>query len=452
MSAVPSRPVAAVRSTQLLEFQSSLHRCGSVRDVLFAAVNEAYPFLQFDQAVAWRLDFRSRPRIGAVSGLTEVGDDSPYAQWIVRAIDYIRINRPGNSALIEYGELPEAIVEDGQEWIHEHLLHCPFRAPDGSELGGLLFHRSTPFTEQDKSLAEWIAGSVGYSVWAWREQHRRLSRMFRSRTVRYVLSGLLLVCAALAFIPVRQSAVAGAEVTPERPIPITSPTEGVVARIVVQPNQVVKADQVLVELDDTAIRNRLSVAHKALDIARADFQRATNKSFTEEASKSDLLVLDSRAREKETEVAYLSELLGRLKITSPQGGIAIFNDAEDWRGRPVQPGERIMTIADPSLVGVTVYLAPEDAVELSAGADVDLYLNINPLSSLHAKIVQTSYEATALPDNTLAYVIKAALQPDGEGLPRIGQRGTAKVYGARVPLGAFLLRKPILFVRKSFGV
>jgi multidrug resistance efflux pump len=246
--------------------------------------------------------------------------------------------------------------------------------------------------------------------------------------------------------------VAAAEITPERPITITSPTDGVVARITVQPNQEVKADQVLVELDDTAIRNRLSVALKGLDIAKADFQRATNKAFTDEGSKSDLLVLDSRARERAAEVGYLSELLQRLKISSPQGGIAIFNDAEDWRGRPVQPGEKIMQVADPSLVGITVYLAPEDAVELSVGADVDVFLNANPLSSLKAKIVQTSYEATVLPDNSLAYMIKASLVSEGRGLPRIGQRGTAKVFGGTVSLGSFLLRKPILFVRKSLGV
>jgi multidrug resistance efflux pump len=222
---------------------------------------------------------------------------------------------------------------------------------------------------------------------------------------------------------------------------------------VVQPNQIVKAGEPLVELDDTSIRNRLAVAMKALDIAKADYVRAANKSFSDEASKADLLGLDSRAKEKAAEVVYLTELLARLRITSPQGGIAIFNDAEDWRGRPVQPGERIMLVADPSLVGITVYLAPEDAVELSAGADVTVYLNINPLSSLKAHIVQTSYEASVMPDNSLAYTIKAAFsRDDSTELPRLGQRGTAKIYGQTVSLGYYLLRKPILLVRKSIGL
>lgn len=451
MSSAPGASEAIVGPARLLQFQAALQRCASLRDVFFVAANEAFPLLQFDQLVVWHLGLRMKPEIGAVSGLTDVTPDSPYAQWVVRAVEHLRINHPGKQIALAYSELPDVLAEDGREWIHEHLLHCPLRTPDGDEVGGLLFHRSEPFSEQDRAVSEWIARAVGYSVWAWRSRRRQLKQILLSRTARYVLAGLLSVLAVLAFLPVRQTSLANAEVTPERPVPITSPTDGVVARILVQPNQVVKADEVLVELDDTSVRNRLTVAHKALDIARADLQRATNKAFSEDASKSDLLVLGSRVKEKEAEVDYLADLLQRLKITSPQGGVAIFNDAEDWRGRPVQPGERIMVVADPSLVSITVYLPPEDAVELSVGAEVDVYLNNNPLASRRAKIVQTSYEASVQPDSTLAYVIKAALEPNDESLPRIGQRGTAKVQGGRVSLGAFLLRKPILFIRKSFG-
>jgi hypothetical protein len=439
-------------TADLLEFQSKLQRCKSAREVLFVAVNQSYYLLPFDQAVVWRPGIGARASIAAVSGLVELAADSPYAQWLGRAIEFIRAGRPDKSWAFGYEELPESLAEDGREWVHAHLLHCPLTDPDGRLVGGLLFHREEAFTESDQSLAQWLAASVAYALWAWREESRRIRGFLHGRTTRYAAFAALALAAAMALVPVRLSALAPAEITPEKPIPITSPTEGVVGRIVVQPNQIVKAGQTLVELDDTSIRNRLAVAVKALDIAKADYQRASNKAFSDEPSKGELTVLDSRAREKAAEVAYLTELLARLRISSPQGGVAIFNDAEDWRGRPVQPGERIMLVADPSLVGVTVYLPPEDAVELDVGAQVSVFLNINPLSSIKAKIVQTSYEASVMPDNTLAYVIKAAFSRDEVGqLPRIGQRGTAKVYGETVRLGYYLLRKPILYVRKNVG-
>jgi multidrug resistance efflux pump len=442
----PSRSPAA----SLLEYERKLRQCRSLRELLFAAANETFGALRFDQAVVWLQEEGSEPYIGAVSGLAELTPDSPYVQWLLHALEYIRVDRRDAVSAFAYAELPEAIAEDGRDWVHEHLLHCYLHDPDGKVHGGLLFTRSDPFDESETAVAEWIASATGFALWAWRRERGRIRWLLR-RPGRYLGLGLVALLAVLALVPVRLSALAPAEITPVRPVPITSPIEGVVARVAVQPNQIVRADQVLVELDDTSIRNRLEVARKAFQTARADYQRAVNKAFSDEASKGELLVLESRARERAAEGQYLSELLGRLKVTAPQGGIAVFTDAEDWRGRPVQPGERIMTVADPSLVGVTVYLPPEDAVQLELGSEVTVYLNIDPLSPIKAKIVQTSYEVTTLPDNTLAYIVKAELQP-GYGLPRIGNRGTAKVYGEPVTLGYYLFRKPIVFLRSSLGI
>jgi hypothetical protein len=150
-------------------------------------------------------------------------------------------------------------------------------------------------------------------------------------------------------------------------------------------------------------------------------------------------------------VVYLTELLGKSKLTAPQGGVAVFTSQDDWRGRPVQVGERVMLIADPSLIDITIYMPPEDAIELEAGAPVELLLHVDPLSPLRAEIERSSYEATQTPDGTLAYIVRARLHP-GQGLPRIGLRGTAKVYGGKVSLGYYLLRKPLAFARRSLGV
>jgi hypothetical protein len=96
-------------------------------------------------------------------------------------------------------------------------------------------------------------------------------------------------------------------------------------------------------------------------------------------------------------------------------------------------------------------MPPDDAVELEPGGRVELLLHVNPLSPLDAEIERASYEATPAPDGALAYVVRAKLMP-GQGLPRIGLRGTAKVYAERVSLGYYLLRKPLAFLRRSLGI
>lgn len=421
-----------------------------MRELSFAAVNEGYGVLRFDQAVFWQYDNRAQATVEAVSGLAEVTPEAPYVQWLVRAAAHF-VEAPGQPVVIAaMDDLPESLAEDGSEWVPDQLVHCVLKSPEGVVFGGLLFSRDEEFSEVEQAIVQWMGASVGFAVWAWRRDYRPVRRWLQRTSTRHLVLAVAFVAALLSFVPVRLSALAQAEITPVRPYPITSPVEGVVDLIKVQPNQIVAADEPLVVINDTTTRNKLAVSVKALDIAKADLQRAINKSFTDDASKGELNVLDARVREKVAEVSFLSEMLDRYSISAPQGGLAIFADAEEWRGRPVQPGERIMVIADPSLVEVTVYVPPEDAVQLELRSEVSVFLNVDPLSPLRAKIVQTSYETITMPDNSLAYVVKAQLEPGF--LPRIGLRGTAKVYAEQVSLGYYLMRKPILFLRKSLGL
>lgn len=435
----------------LLELERRLQAASSNREVAFRTVNDSSQVLRFDQAILWRRDIFSRPMIAAASGLADVTVDSPFQQWLVHLVQAITPEPFSAPQTFLREELPEAVVTDGEDWCPEHLLHCPLVGPDGVALGGLLFFREEPFSEPERAMAEWIARSTGYGLWAWRSDQHSFRRWLKSSVTRKVIGYSLAVLLLVAIIPVRLSTLAPAEITPLRPIPVTSPLDGVVREIVVKPNQIVRADELLVLLDDTSLRNRLEVAGRALDITRADLQRVTFKSFTDEASRLELQVLNARVQEKLAEVEYLGELLGKARLTALQGGVAIFSSQEDWRGRPVQVGERIMMIADPSLIDVTIFMPPEDAVELDRGAPVDLLLHVDPLSPLQARIERASYEATPQADGTLAYVVHASLDKP-EILPRIGLRGTAKIYAGEVTLGYYLLRKPLTYVRRSLGI
>ncbi len=438
-------------ASALLQFEQRLRECSSAPEVAFASVNEIFDILQFEQAVLWRVDIISRPSVKAASGMADVSAESPYVQWLGKLIRSLSGESLLGARMYSIGELPDDLVAEGEEWCHEYMLVCPLKGADGALLGGMLLFRAEPFSKEEEAAGAWVAGAVGFSLWAWRKESARFLRLLRKPAIPLFIALFVIVMSSLGLIPVRLNALAPAEITPQKPIPVTAPVDGVVKEIVVRPNQIVGADSPLIVLDDTSVRNRLSVAEKGLDLARADHQRAVNKAFFDEASRTELQVLDARVREKAADVKYLSEVLGRLTIVAPQGGIAIFSDAEEWRGKPVQPGERIMVIADPSLVAVTIYLSPDDAVELAPGAEVSVFLNNAPLTSLPARIVRTSYEATPTAEGTLAYHVQAELLP-GHNFPRIGMRGTAKVYSERVSLAYYIFRKPVAYVRRSLGL
>lgn len=433
----------------LLAFEGRLRGARSAQEADFLAANEPHALFGHEQTLLWKPGPNGKPQLAAASGLSEVEPRSPFGLWFAGAVAQLATaDAPRRVAPQDFPK--EA--DSGAEWIPQHLLLVPLVAATGERVGGLWMTRAAPWGDDDLQLAQWVAQVTAHALWAW--ERRRWTRIVPAAwrgLGRGRKRALLLALPLCLLIPVRLSALAPAEVTPARPQPVTAPIDGVVARVLVAPNQRVQAGTKLLELDDTATRNRLLVATKSLDTARADLARAAGKSFGDDASKAELQLLESRVAERRAEVAYLSELLARLAPTAAADGIALFADADEWRGRPVQTGERLMTLADPAQALLTVYLAPEDAIALDPGADVRAYLNVAPLSSYAAQVTQASYEAGTSPEGTPAYVIKAAFAP-GETVPRLGLKGTAKVYGEWTVLGYYILRKPLRTLRRTLGI
>ncbi|MCK5121672.1 MAG: HlyD family secretion protein, partial [Methylococcales bacterium] len=114
-------------------------------------------------------------------------------------------------------------------------------------------------------------------------------------------------------------------------------------------------------------------------------------------------------------------------------------------------GERILMVADPDDVELEVQLPITDAINLHNGAKVLLFLNIDPINPIEATLYYAAYQAQVTADELLAYRLKASFKGAGQ-LPRIGLKGTAKVYGDSVPLIYYLLRKPLTVLRQWLGM
>jgi len=297
-----------------------------------------------------------------------------------------------------------------------------------------------------------VHAAFGYSLWAISNQAGRLTRWWRrSGTRRTWWRWLALAAVVALFIPVRQSVLAPAEVIALEAQAIAAPMDGVVKSFSVQPNRPVRRGEVIFTLDDTTLRNRREVAIKALEVARADALLAAQKAFDSLQAKGEFGTLQGRVREREAEVAYLNELLSRVEVRAPAGGVAIYGDPNDWIGRPVVTGERIVLLADPKDAGVLVWLPVADAINLNPGAEMRVFLHVAPLSPYAAKLTQTSYQAALSPEGVASYRIRGSF--DGLAAEaRVGLKGTAKLYGERVLLAYVLFRRPLAALREWTGL
>jgi multidrug resistance efflux pump len=434
----------------LLQIEQDARMAGSEAAVEFIAVNDTWRIVPYRQALMWRPDGLKRPALRLVSGLADVGGDSPYRQWINDALRHLEPKlEAGKASTVTIADIPADLQDGWREWMGYGALLVTMPAPGGVVIGGLWLNIEQPAGPAETALLERLAGCYGQALWAWRRQDTLWQRTLTS--IKGSRKRWLLALLVVAFIPMRLTVLAPAHIVGKDAKLIAAPQDGVVARFFVKPNQTVAAGAPLFALDDTAARNRNAVAGKSRDVAEAEYLRTTQRSFSDGDSKAELSSLQARLEEKTAEAKYVQDLFERVQVNAPSAGIAIFSDANDWLGRPVQTGERIVLLADPKQVQIAIDLPVEDALNMESGATVKLYLNVAPLGALAGTLSQSSYEPALTAEGVVAYQLKADLAP-GEQVPRIGLKGTAKIYGNWAPLAYHVLRKPLAVLRRTVGM
>jgi hypothetical protein len=157
-----------------------------------------------------------------------------------------------------------------------------------------------------------------------------------------------------------------------------------------------------------------------------------------------------KIEEKRAEVQYLSEQLRRARVVAPQDGVVLMDDPSEWIGRPVTVGERILRLSAEGDVEVEAWLPLADAIGLKAGDELQLYLQASPLAPLKAKLRYMAHEAVDRPEGHQAFRLRATLSQNTT--ERVGQKGTTKIYGDKVPLVYWMFRRPLASVRLYLGV
>lgn len=414
----------------------------------FSMANDLYPLLPFHQALVFAQRDNALELL-CVSGLSRPSEDSPYLVWLERASRWIASQIPDGEPvwLTQDNTSPPADIAEGwSEWWPTGLWCVPVQDREQHRLGLLLL-----LLEQEPPalLRQVLAGPINTWAYCWTAltKRRRFGRWWPNR--KQTLFGLLLL-GALLLLPVRQTALAPTEIVSRQAQIISSPIDGVIEHIQVRPNQPVDAGTPLFSLDETTLRSRAEVLGKEVAVADAELQAASQRAFDNPQSKGELTLLEGRAQQRRAELAAVQAQLKRTQVLSPRAGVAVFSDPNDWLGKPVVTGERIMQVADPSQPAMLIQLAVADAIALEPGAEVTLFLTAYPLTPLKGQILETSYQARPSDEGVVAYRLLASIDGTPEHA-RLGLHGTAKLYGGRVMLGYYLLRRPLATLRAWSG-
>jgi Biotin-lipoyl like/HlyD family secretion protein len=453
-SALSTAATSNATITAFADLEERARQAKSVQELIFIITNETFGLLPYRQAVLWELDAGKRTKLRLVSGLTKLTDDSPNTIYLKRLGKEIAGRLGADGEYFVSTDFKTKLAGEWGDWMPDYFLCFFIKGPNATDLPRALigFALENEATELQQDWLIRLLGSYGHAWGALSGARKKVSSgWWRNR----LLWGSAFILTLLAmFVPVRLSVLAPAEVISFDAIAVSAPMDGVVKEFKVTPSQMVKKGDVLLTLEDTTLKSRRDVALKQLAVAKADSLAAAQRSFASEQSRGEMAALNGRVAEREAEITAIDDMLARVEVRAARDGIAVFGDVNDWQGKPVVTGERIAQLADPKDSGMLIWLPVSDAINLDAGAEVKVYLQVAPLQPLTAKVVQTSYQVSLAPDGVASYRLRARFEGLNESdlkLARVGLKGTAKIYGEKAPLGYYLFRRPLATLREISG-
>lgn len=432
--------------TSLLQLERDARHAESLVELGFLIANETRKLVSYRQALVWEIDDAGMLRIAAGSGSSDIEPHAPYIVWIQRLLAGQQASGLLEARKLDATTVGEELQAGWKEFLAPHALLVPLVSPKGVLVGGMLLAGDHPWEEGHLVLLERLADAYAHAWSALTGDRRRrnLRAWFTRQRTRIIIAVVIVL-----LFPLRQTVVAPAAVSARQPVVVAAPMAGVIREVHVSPNQEVAAGTPLFSFDITDAGSRYEVARKSLDVAQAEFLKNSQLAYTCDECRSRLPVLRALAEQREAELQHAQSLLERAVVRAEAAGVVVFQDRNDLLGRPMSVGERVMLLAAPEDSWLEIHMPVQDAITLDPGADVRFFLNIDPLAAYDAVLVRTSYEAEKTPQDVLAYTLMADFSEAEK--PRLGLKGTARVYGKRVPLVYYVLRRPLAWTRQQLG-
>ena len=427
----------------IFDIEKRLRNSLTVDEVGFIIVNETYKIVQYRQAIL----FDNTGKIKSISGTSNFEENSPFIYWVKQNLSPIAKNivKPKELRSQDLGNIPDL---NWEEWLPQFGFFLPLFSPIHGKVGSLFLSWEKNWNSSEREILGVVANIYGFSIGTFKK-NRRLPSI--NNVGPLVKISILITLVMIFFIPVPLTVLAPSEIVAVNPSIVRAPITGVVEKVVVEPNQVVSKGDLLFIMESLSQKNDLIIAQKVFASLKVQYAQLTRQALSDLTSKRFLVETLGRLKEQEIRIDNLNKSIERTRILAPRNGTVIIDSPRSWEGRPVNLGERIVSLADQNLVEIESWLSVADVIDLKKGASLRVYLNSDPLSPISASLRTFSYEAQERPSGTLAYRIRAKIL-NTTFTPRLGLRGTARISGAEVPIIYWILRRPISTLRQFFGL
>lgn len=447
---VSAKAFEALARLQQLTLETGLS--SDLKQLIFRILNRSIIYCRYERAVLWGLAGHGVRLLG-VSGNAKVDQRSSLVTEWQSLLDSLPDRRQAaildahkfNLQRTPWDTLAKRTAGLSVVWL-------PITV-EGRVVAGLWLERWGDNKFNADELAQLETLALAYGV-AWRSvagNRGALIRWLSTRRRVTIASVSAMLCGAMCFVTVPLRIVAPCEIIPKEPVAVIAPINGVIDEVLAQPGRPVEQGDLLVVYDKRVPTEEMKVAREQVRIIESELQRTRVQAFDRPSARTAIALLRNRLEQEKIRLRIAQLHVDQLEILAPVSGTPMLDDPHEWRGRPVQIGQRLMMIVDPASTKLYIRLPDSDNIDFDLTKPVSVVLDSDPRSSRSAKLRYVSNHSRIGKDSMPHFRAEAEWvnrEPD----VKLGLQGTAVLYGQRVSLGYWLLRRPLGAVRKYLGI
>lgn len=332
------------------------------------------------------------------------------------------------------------------------VVSTPLRSEDGVVVGALVatFHDLPSAQKALKFLfaaERGIATAIAATTQGTQSYLDKMTAVFRravgSGKFKVFVCGVM-IAAAVMCIPVDYRVTCDSELQPVFRRFVAAPFDAPLDECLVEPGDVVEADQLLARLDGRELQWELAGVRADLGKAQKEHNAHLSKQDFGEAA-----IARHEIDRLQNQASLLEQRTQSLEIRSPIAGVIVAGDLKDTEGVPLETGQSLFEVAPLDRMVVEVSIPEEDVWHVRPDMTLNLRLDALPGQSVEATILRIHPRAE-LRDHENVFVAEAEMDNTEKRL-RPGMRGDAKISTGHRLLGWNLFHKPVAYVTGWLG-
>ena len=279
-----------IKIARLIGLEKKSREARTQDELNFVVVNETRQIFDFVNSYLLLKTPTDKYHVKAVSDLATVDRTAPLVTFVENIINDQTSSNLKEIQNFEVDKISRSLKIKKPKNIPDNILLIPIFSPQRGLQGFLITTRNEKFNDNEVELARHLSLTYGHAYNTFLTDFSIkdfLKKNFTGKRSWIIILSIIFIL----IIPIKITSTAPVEVVPKNPRLITAPFDGVVKNIIVNNNDKINSGDLLIQIEDTDLKNSFNLAKQSLQVAEKELLRSRQFSFSNNEEKARLAEL-----------------------------------------------------------------------------------------------------------------------------------------------------------------